>query len=84
MVLLPAFTASVRTVFIGTGNPALFIFSSIVKGRTDCSYDMPLITPSDAWLSNCMKCGWMLIFDAWKFVKSSSFHSLVSNTSTQS
>ena len=56
------------TVFIGTGSPFVFFFSSIVNGRTDCSYEKPVITPSDAWLSNWRKCQWVLIFDDWKFV----------------
>ena len=38
------------------------------NGRTDCSYENPVITPSEAWLSNWMKCGWMLIFDIWKLL----------------
>ena len=33
----PFFAAAVSTVFIGSGRPFLFFFSSIVNGRTDCS-----------------------------------------------
>ena len=40
--------AAVNTVFIGTGSPFGFFFSNIVNGRTDCSYENPVITPSDA------------------------------------
>ena len=48
--LLPA---AVTTVFIGTGKFLRILLLSIVNGRTDCSYEKPVITPSDAWLSNC-------------------------------
>ena len=44
--------ALVTLAFIGTGNPFSVSFVNCVKGRIDCSYDMPEITPSEAWLSN--------------------------------
>jgi len=40
--------AAVNVVFMGSGRPFLFFFSSIVNGRTDCSYEKPVITPSEA------------------------------------
>src|SRR6185295_16333975 len=73
----PFFAAWVNLPFMGTGSPAFFGFENIVNGR-------PEITPSELPVSNWKKWGWMLIFEDWKLVKSSSSHSLVRMVSTQS
>ena len=44
---LPLLAASVNVEFIGIGRPFFSFFSSMVNGRTDCSYEKPVITPSD-------------------------------------
>src|SRR5574341_878916 len=84
MEVAPAFAASTSLATIGAGNPCLVGLPNIVKGRTDISYSNPEITPSEFPVSNWKKWGWMLIFDDWKLVKSSSSHSLVRIESTQS
>ncbi len=57
--------------------------SSAWNGRTVCSYDMPVITPSEACVSNCT--WWMWMFDFEKPEKSfASCCKLVRVTATQS
>ena len=48
--------------------PVLLSFPHIVNGRTDMFIWNPEITPSEFPVSNCMKWGWILIFDDWKLV----------------
>lgn len=46
----------------------LGLLPHMVNGRTDISYSIPEITPSEFPVSNWKKWGWMLILDDWKFV----------------
>jgi hypothetical protein len=59
------------------------VLFSVAYGRTDCSNDMPEMTPSDACVSNCTWWTCMLTFDH-RSLAFASTNSLVSVSWTQS
>ena len=51
----PALASPVSFATIGAGNPCLVFFPHMVNGRTDISYSIPEITPSEFPVSNWKK-----------------------------
>src|SRR4051812_29217161 len=70
------------TLCVPAAAGAVRVGSSIVCGRIDCSNDKPLMTPSDAWVSNCT--WWMCMLTLVNGDSSVSRCSLVSVIATQS
>ena len=53
--LAPALAPPAILATIGAGNPCFVFFPHIVKGRTDISYSIPEMTPSEFPVSNWKK-----------------------------
>src|SRR3954454_1881503 len=51
------------SVVAPTGAATLSCGSTSLYGRIDCSYEKPLMTPSDAWVSNWTWWMWMFVFE---------------------